>query len=175
MTDGASRNWASRGFAGRDFAGRDLASRDFTSRDFTSRSFASRGVAGEDVASVGIASVGDASSADGGHAPTADTRDATGTDPAGGGECASRAQHFHDLALEFLVMMRFTAATQVRERYRMMGQHYLARAGAELARAREDQPAGRRSRKRRRTRKAVSGWTQAAEAFQLDRVATSAP
>ena len=174
MTDGASRNWASRGFAGRDFAGRDLASRDFTSRDFTSRSFASRGVAGEDVAE-DVASVGDASTAAGGHAPTADTRDATGTDPAGGGECASRAQHFHDLALEFLVMMRFTAATQVRERYRMMGQHYLARAGAELARAREDQPAGRRSRKRRRTRKAVSGWTQAAEAFQLDRVATSAP
>jgi hypothetical protein len=138
----------------------DGASRDFTSRDFTSGDFA-----GEDGASVGVAS-----RVDGRHATSGDP---TTTDPPGGGECASRAQHYHDLALEFLVMMRFAPATQVRERYRMMGQHYLARAGAELARARGDQPAGRRSRKRRRTRKAMSGWAKAA--FQLDRVAPSVP
>lgn len=50
-------------------------------------------------------------------------------------ESASRAQHYHDLALEFLVMMRFTTAAHVRKRYQMMGRHYLAKAGAELARA----------------------------------------
>jgi hypothetical protein len=49
----------------------------------------------------------------------------------------ARAQQYHDLALEFLVMTRFTAA-DIQERYRMMGQHYLARAGAELARAKLD-------------------------------------
>jgi hypothetical protein len=52
-------------------------------------------------------------------------------------DSASQAQHYHDLALEFLVMTRFTAA-EIQERYRMMGQHYLARAGAELARAKLD-------------------------------------
>ena len=52
-------------------------------------------------------------------------------------DSASRAQHYHDLALEFLVMTRFTTA-DVQERYRMMGQHYLAKAGAELARAKTD-------------------------------------
>jgi hypothetical protein len=50
-------------------------------------------------------------------------------------DSATWAQHYHDLALEFLVMTRFTAAADIQERYRMMGQHYLARAGAELARA----------------------------------------
>jgi len=50
-------------------------------------------------------------------------------------DCASRAQHYHDLALEFLVLTRITTATDIRENYRMMGQHYLAKAGAELARA----------------------------------------
>jgi len=50
-------------------------------------------------------------------------------------DCASRAQHYHDLALEFLVLTRITTAMDIRENYRMMGQHYLARARAELARA----------------------------------------
>jgi hypothetical protein len=53
-------------------------------------------------------------------------------------DSTSQAQHYHDLALEFLVMTRFTAAAEIQERYRMMGQHYLARAGAELARAKLD-------------------------------------
>jgi ribonucleotide reductase alpha subunit len=53
-------------------------------------------------------------------------------------DSASRAQHYHDLALEFLVMTRFAAAVDIQERYRMMGQHYLAKAGAELARAKLD-------------------------------------
>jgi hypothetical protein len=48
---------------------------------------------------------------------------------------ARRAQHYHDLALEFLVLTRITTANNVRENYRMMGQHYLAKARAELARA----------------------------------------
>lgn len=48
---------------------------------------------------------------------------------------ASRAQHYHDLALEFLVLTRFKTANDIRENYRMMGQHYLSRAQAELARA----------------------------------------
>jgi hypothetical protein len=52
-------------------------------------------------------------------------------------DSASQAQHYHDLALEFLVMTRFTSA-DIRERYRMMGQHYLAKAGAALARAKLD-------------------------------------
>jgi hypothetical protein len=47
----------------------------------------------------------------------------------------SRAQHYHDLALEFLVLTRITTAIDIRENYRMMGQHYLAKARAELARA----------------------------------------
>jgi hypothetical protein len=50
-------------------------------------------------------------------------------------DCASRAQHYHDLALEFLVLMRIKTATDIKENYRMMGQHYLARARSELARA----------------------------------------
>jgi hypothetical protein len=50
-------------------------------------------------------------------------------------DCASRAQHYHDLALEFLVLTRITTAIDIRENYRMMGQHYLAKARAELARA----------------------------------------
>jgi hypothetical protein len=53
-------------------------------------------------------------------------------------DSATRAQHYHDLALEFLVMTRFTAIRDIQDRYRMMGQHYLARAGAELARAKLD-------------------------------------
>lgn len=53
-------------------------------------------------------------------------------------DSTSQAQHYHDLALEFLVMTRFTAAAEIQERYRMLGQHYLARAGAELARAKLD-------------------------------------
>jgi hypothetical protein len=53
-------------------------------------------------------------------------------------DSASQAQHYHDLALEFLVMTRFASAADVREGYRMMGQHYLARAGAALARAKTD-------------------------------------
>ncbi len=48
---------------------------------------------------------------------------------------AKRAQHYHDLALEFLVLTRITTAKDIRENYRMMGQHYLAKARAELARA----------------------------------------
>ena len=120
---------------------KDDASRDCASRDFASGDGASRG---------------DASRGDGA------SRGFT--------NCAGRAQHYHDLALEFLVMMRFAGAAQVRERYRMMGQHYLARAGAELARAREDRPAASGRRKRRRAaRKTVSGWAQAADVFQLDR------
>jgi len=57
---------------------------------------------------------------------------------AGGGsemeDSARRAQHYHDLALEFLVLTRITTAFDIRENYRMMGQHYLAKARAELAR-----------------------------------------
>lgn len=52
-------------------------------------------------------------------------------------DSASRARQYHDLALEFLVMTQFSAA-DVRERYLMMGRHYLARAGAELALAKLD-------------------------------------
>jgi len=48
---------------------------------------------------------------------------------------AKRAQHYHDLALEFLVLTRITTAKDIRENYRMMGRHYLAKARAELARA----------------------------------------
>ena len=50
-------------------------------------------------------------------------------------DCASRAQHYHDLALEFLALTRIKTAADIKESYRMMGQHYLARARAELARA----------------------------------------
>jgi hypothetical protein len=50
-------------------------------------------------------------------------------------DCTSRAQHYHDLALEFLVLTRFKTANDIRENYRMMGQHYLAKARTELARA----------------------------------------
>jgi hypothetical protein len=83
-------------------------------------------------------------------------------------ESTSRAQHYHDLALEFLVMMQFTAAAHVRQRYRMMGEHYLARAGAELARAKNDQPA--------RHPEAALGWAKAAEAIEIDRgVAAATP
>jgi hypothetical protein len=53
-------------------------------------------------------------------------------------DSASRAQHFHDLALEFLAMTRFAAAPEARETYHMIGQHYLARAGAELTLAKRD-------------------------------------
>jgi hypothetical protein len=53
-------------------------------------------------------------------------------------DSASKAQHYHDLALEFLIMTRFASAADIQEGYRMMGQHYLARAGAELARAKMD-------------------------------------
>jgi hypothetical protein len=55
-------------------------------------------------------------------------------------DSASRAQHYHDLALEFLVLTRMTTAIDIRENYRMMGQHYLARARAELARAKRMAP-----------------------------------
>ena len=51
---------------------------------------------------------------------------------------ASQAEHYYDLALEFLAMTRFAAAADIQETYRMMGQHYLARAGASLARAKLD-------------------------------------
>ncbi len=53
-------------------------------------------------------------------------------------DSASRAQHYHDLALEFLVMTRFTTAGDVQERYHIIGQQYLAKAGAELVRAKMD-------------------------------------
>jgi hypothetical protein len=53
-------------------------------------------------------------------------------------DSASRAQHYHDLALEFLAMTRFVAGADIRETYRMMGEHYLARAGAELTLAKRD-------------------------------------
>jgi len=53
-------------------------------------------------------------------------------------DSTSRAQHYHDLALEFLVMTRLTNAADVRKRYHIMGQHYLAKAGAELALAKVD-------------------------------------
>jgi len=51
------------------------------------------------------------------------------------GDCTRRAQHFHDLALEFLVLTRMTTAAHRQENYRLMGQHYLDKARAELARA----------------------------------------
>jgi hypothetical protein len=54
-------------------------------------------------------------------------------------DSASQAQHFYDLALEFMVMTRLAAAADIRETYRMMGQHYLARASAALAREKLDQ------------------------------------
>ncbi len=50
-------------------------------------------------------------------------------------DCTNRAQHYHDLALEFLVLTRIKTAADIKETYRMMGQHYLARAQAELERA----------------------------------------
>ena len=56
-------------------------------------------------------------------------------------DCASRAQHYHDLALEFLALTRVKTADDIKETYRMMGQHYLARARAELARAKRRAPA----------------------------------
>jgi len=130
----------------KDGASKDFASRDFAGRDYTNGDFFDGGDRGDEG---GSKSAGDAS-------------------PECAG-CASRAQHYHDLALEFLVMMRFTAVSQVRERYRMMGQHYLARAGAELARARQDQPPAGRRKRRRTARKVASGWAKAAEAFQIDR------
>ena len=83
------------------------------------------------------------------------------------GESTSRAQHYHDLALEFLVMMQFTAAAHVRQRYRMMGEHYLARAGAELARAKDDQPA--------RHPEAALAWATAADVFEIDRGVAAPP
>ncbi|HKD27209.1 MAG TPA: hypothetical protein VKC66_15070 [Xanthobacteraceae bacterium] len=52
-------------------------------------------------------------------------------------DSARRAQHYHDLALEFLVLTRLTTADNIRENYRMMGTHYLAKARAELARAKK--------------------------------------
>ncbi len=52
-------------------------------------------------------------------------------------DSARRAQHYHDLALEFLALTKITKAIHIRESYRMMGQHYLARARAELARAKD--------------------------------------
>lgn len=51
------------------------------------------------------------------------------------GDSARRAQHYHDLALEFLVLTRIRTAADVRESYHLMGEHYLAKARAELARA----------------------------------------
>jgi len=51
------------------------------------------------------------------------------------GDSARRAQHYHDLALEFLVLTKIRTAIDIRENYRMMGQHYLAKARAELAHA----------------------------------------
>jgi hypothetical protein len=57
-------------------------------------------------------------------------------------DSTSKAQHYHDLALEFLVMTRFTTVADVQANYRMMGQHYLAKAGAELARAKTDRVCG---------------------------------
>jgi hypothetical protein len=56
-------------------------------------------------------------------------------------DCASRAQHYHDLALEFLVLTRLKTAADIKETYRMMGRHYLARARTELARAKRRAPA----------------------------------
>jgi hypothetical protein len=58
-------------------------------------------------------------------------------------DSASRAQHYHDLAFEFLVMTRFTSAADVRDTYQMMGQHYLARAGAELTLAQQHEALAR--------------------------------
>lgn len=49
-----------------------------------------------------------------------------------------RAQHYHDLALEFLVLTRMTTTIDIRENYRMMGQHYLAKAQAALAHVAKD-------------------------------------
>jgi hypothetical protein len=53
------------------------------------------------------------------------------------GDCARRAQHYHDLALEFLVLTKIVTAIDIRENYRKMGRHYLAKARAELARAKK--------------------------------------
>jgi uncharacterized protein (DUF2252 family) len=50
-------------------------------------------------------------------------------------DSASQAQYYHDLALEFLVLARFTTTAAAQEGYHMMGEHYLAKASAELARA----------------------------------------
>jgi hypothetical protein len=57
------------------------------------------------------------------------------------GDSTRRAQHYHDLALEFLVLTRIRTGIDIRENYRMMGQHYLAKARAELARAKMMAPA----------------------------------
>ena len=50
------------------------------------------------------------------------------------GDSTRRAQHYHDLALEFLVLTKIRTAADVRENYHLMGEHYLAKARAELAR-----------------------------------------
>ncbi len=63
-------------------------------------------------------------------------------------------RHYHDLALEFLIMTRLAAAPHVRERYRIMGEHYLARAGAELARVEKDRSRGEPMRTEERAKAA---------------------
>jgi hypothetical protein len=54
------------------------------------------------------------------------------------GDFARKAQHYHDLALECLVLEKITTAIDVRENYRKAGQYYLAKAGAELTRAKHE-------------------------------------
>jgi hypothetical protein len=54
------------------------------------------------------------------------------------GESANRAQRYHDLAFECLVWSTFSTNDYVRENYRMMGQYYLAKAHAELTRAKQE-------------------------------------
>ena len=48
------------------------------------------------------------------------------------GDSAHKAQHYHDLALECLVLAKITTAIDIGENYRKVGQYYLAKAWAEI-------------------------------------------
>jgi hypothetical protein len=54
------------------------------------------------------------------------------------GSCARKAQHYHDLALECLVLAKIATDIDIQENYRTVGQYYLAKAVAELTRAEQE-------------------------------------
>ena len=51
---------------------------------------------------------------------------------------ARKAQHYHDLALECLVLAKITTAIDIGENYRKVGQYYLAKAWAEITCAKHE-------------------------------------